>query len=105
MMKIKKDDVVFVTTGKDKGKKGKVLEVALSSGRVTVEGLQMIKQHMRRGRSRQTPMGGIIEKPGTIHISNLMLFCKKCDKPVRVGFKTVVAGKKIRTCRKCGEAL
>ena len=105
MMKIKKDDIVFLTTGKDKGKKGKVLEVDQATGRVTVEGLQMIKRHMRRGRSRQTPMGGIIEKPGTIDVSNLKLFCKKCDKPVRVGFKTNAEGKKIRTCRKCGEAL
>lgn len=105
MMKIRKDDVVFVTTGKDKGKKGKVIEVEMSGGRVTVEGLQMIKRHMRRGRSRQTPMGGIIEKPGTINISNLLLFCKKCDKPVRVGFRTDDSGKKFRTCRKCGEAV
>jgi large subunit ribosomal protein L24 len=105
MTKIKKDDIVFLTTGKDKGKKGKVLEVDHATGRVTVEGLQMIKRHMRRGRSRQTPMGGIIEKPGTIDVSNLMLFCKKCDKPARVGFKTNAEGKKIRTCRKCGEAL
>ena len=105
MTKIKKDDIVFLTTGKDKGKKGKVLEVDYATGRVTVEGLQMIKRHMRRGRSRQTPMGGIIEKPGTIDVSNLTLFCKKCDKPARVGFAIDGEGKKIRTCRKCGEAV
>ncbi|MBI5527203.1 MAG: 50S ribosomal protein L24 [Deltaproteobacteria bacterium] len=104
-MKIKKDDIVTVITGRDKGRKGKVLEVNQVTGRVTVEGLNMIKRHMRRGRSRQTPMGGIIEKPGTVDISNVMVVCKKCNKPVRTAVKTDAEGKKGRTCKSCKEAL
>ena len=104
-MTIKKDDIVVIITGKDKGKKGKVLEVNHATGRVTVEGLNMIKRHLKRGRSRQTPLGGIIEKPGTTDISNLQLYCKKCDKPVRAGVKMDAEGKKLRTCKACGEAV
>jgi len=103
-MSIKKDDVVKVITGREKGKNGKVLEVS-AAGRATVEGLNMIKRHTKRGRSKQTPMGGIIEKPGTIHVSNLALYCKKCEKGVRAGHKVDAEGKKARVCKKCGEAI
>jgi large subunit ribosomal protein L24 len=104
-MKIKKDDIVAIITGRDKGRKGKVLEVNQVTGRVTVEGLNMIKRHMRRGRSRQTPMGGIIEKPGTVDISNVMVVCKKCNRPVRTGMKQDAEGKTVRTCKSCHETL
>jgi large subunit ribosomal protein L24 len=104
-MKIKKDDVVWVISGKEKGKKGKVQEVDARTGRVAVEGLNLIKRHMKRGRSKQTPLGGIIEKAGTIHVSNLAIYCKKCDKGVNVGNKADAEGKKIRYCKKCGEAI
>lgn len=104
-MNIKKDDVVRVISGKEKGKKGKVQEVDALTGRAAVEGLNLIKRHMKRGRSKQTPLGGIIEKSGTIHVSNLAIYCKKCDKGVKVGTKADADGKKIRYCKKCGEAI
>jgi large subunit ribosomal protein L24 len=104
-MKIKKDDIVKVISGKEKGKKGKVQEMDALTGRAAIEGLNIIKRHMKRGRSKQTPMGGIIEKAGTIHVSNLALYCKKCDRGVRVGYKTDAEGLKIRICKRCGEAV
>jgi len=103
IMNIKKDDIVKILSGKDKGKKGKVQSVDITSGRATVEGVNIIRKHIKRGKSKQTPLGGIIEKSGTINISNLALFCKKCDRGVKVGYKNDDAGKKVRFCKKCGE--
>ena len=98
---IRKDDFVEVITGKDKGKRGKVLRVHTDEGRLVVEKIHMIKRHTRP--SRLTQQGGIIEREGKIHMSNVMVVCTRCDHPVRVGKKILENGKKMRICRKCGE--
>ncbi len=100
-MKIKKDDLVVVTAGADKGKKGRVLESIPSTGKVRVEGVRVVKRHQRP--TAQQRQGGIIEKEDPIDVSNVQIFCMKCDKPVRVAGKRLEDGKNARVCRKCGE--
>lgn len=100
---LKKDDIVQVTTGKEKGKKGKVLAFFPETGKLTVEKLNMLKRHMKSdGKSRQA---GIVEKEGPIHVSNVLLVCDKCGKGVRVKRKKLEDGKRVRVCRKCEEVL
>ena len=99
--KLKKGDQVQITTGKDKGKKGRVLRIDRMTGRVIVEGLNMVKKTQRP--KNQNDKGGIIEIEAAIAASNVQVICKKCG-PTRIGIK-VEAGKKTRVCRKCGEAL
>lgn len=101
--KIKKDDFVRVVAGRDRGKQGKVLRVFPQQGRLTVERIQMIKRHTRP--TQQMQQGGIIEREGTLHISNVMLICTKCDRGVRVGSRVLEDGKKVRVCRRCDEIL
>ena len=102
-LKIKKNDIVKVMTGKEKGKKGKILMVFPMEKKVIVERLNIVKRHTRP--SQKMSQGGIIEKEGKIHISNVMIVCNKCDKPTRVSMKILENGKKIRTCKHCGEML
>jgi large subunit ribosomal protein L24 len=103
-MDVHKNDTVKVLTGKEKGKTGKVMAVLARQGRVRVEKLWTVKRHLKKGRSVSNPEGGIVEKAGTIHLSNVMVVCPKCEKPTRV--KHVVSEKKggrlARACRKCG---
>jgi large subunit ribosomal protein L24 len=103
---IKNNDVVSVLSGKDKGKTGRVLAVHARKRRAVVEGVQMIKQHVR---PNQMGQGGVIEKEGTIHLSNLKLVCPKCNTPTRtkrqvfereVGTRTKKY--RLRVCKKCG---
>jgi len=101
MRKIRRDDQVLVTTGKERGKKGQVREVLVSQQRVVVQGLNMVKRHQRQ-RSEREP-AGIIEKEAPIHMSNLKLICRVCQKPARVGFRVRPDGVKVRVCRLCGE--
>lgn len=101
--RIKKNDVVMVIAGKEKGKTGKVLKVLKKKDRVIVEKLNMIKRHLRPGRYSQE--GGILEREGSIHISNVMLMCPKCTKPTRVGYKLLDDGRKVRFCKKCNEII
>jgi large subunit ribosomal protein L24 len=106
-MYIRRNDIVQVISGEDKGKTGKVLKAFPSKKRVVVEGINFIKKHMRRsGKAGQ--QGGIIEKEASIDISNVLLYCQRCGKGVRVGMKITKGedGKnkeKIRVCKKCGE--
>jgi large subunit ribosomal protein L24 len=102
-VKIKKNDIVKVTAGKEKGKKGKILMVFPREKKVIVERLNIIKRHTRP--TQQMREGGIIEKEGKLHISNVMIVCNKCDKTTRVAMKILENGKKIRTCKHCGEML
>lgn len=102
-VKIKKNDIVKVLTGKEKGKKGKILMVFPVEKKVIVERLNIVKRHTRP--TQQMRQGGIIEKEGKIHISNVMIVCNKCDKTTRVSMKILENGKKIRTCKHCGEML
>ena len=100
---LKKDDIVQVITGKEKGKKGKVLAYFSESGKVTIEKLNMLKKHVKSdGKSRQA---GIVEKEGPIHMSNVLLVCDKCGKGVRVKRKKLEDGKRVRICGKCEEVI
>ena len=100
--KIRKDDTVQVLTGKDKGKQGKVVQVLTKKDAVIVSGVNLVKKAMKR-RSQQDA-GGIAEVEAPIHISNVGIVCKKCNRPVKIGYK-LDGDKKIRVCRKCGETL
>ena len=100
---IRKDDFVEVIAGRDKGKRGKVLRVRTDAGRIVVEKIHMMKRHTRP--SRITQQGGIIEREGTIHVSNVMLVCTRCDRPVRIRKKILENGKKVRICSRCSEAV
>ena len=103
-MHIKKDDTVIVISGVkavDKNKTGKVLKVLPKSERIFVEGVNMRKKHLRATNEMQ--QAGIIDQEGSIHASNVLLYCEKCKKGVRVGNKVLEDGSKVRYCRKCGE--
>jgi len=102
-LRIKKGDTAVVLTGKNKGKSGRVLSVLPSKGRVVIEGLNMVKKHMKP--SKQYTQGGIIEKEAPIHASNVMLMCPKCNKPTRIGSTVFDDGRKQRTCKKCKEVI
>jgi large subunit ribosomal protein L24 len=102
-MKIRKDDTVLVITGKDKGKKGKVRFSYPGDKRIMVEGINMIKKHAKA--KQQVKQAGIIEREAPISVASVMLLCAKCNKPSRVGFKTLQDGRKARVCRSCGEVV
>ena len=102
-MHVKTKDEVIVITGKDKGTKGKVLSANPKSGKVVVEGVAIVTKH-QKSRAQGQP-GGIIKKEAAIDVSNVMLVCQKCGKPSRSGVKVLADGKKIRTCKKCGEQI
>ncbi|MBI1871388.1 MAG: 50S ribosomal protein L24 [Chlamydiae bacterium] len=100
---LKKSDTVYALAGKDRGKKGKILQVLHEKNRAIVEGLHFIKRHMRP--TQANPQGGMVQKEASVHISNLALFCSHCDRPVKVGFKISENFEKQRVCRKCGEGI
>ncbi len=100
---LKKDDIVQVITGKEKGKKGKLLAIFPEEQRITIEKLNMVKRHMKGdGKSRQP---AIIEKEGKIHISNVLLVSDKVGKGVRTKLKKLEDGKRVRVCIKTGDVL
>ncbi|MBL8966266.1 MAG: 50S ribosomal protein L24 [Spirochaetaceae bacterium] len=99
--KLRKEDLVQVIAGKDKGKQGKVVKLDREKGRVIVAGVNMVKKAMKK--RKQTDRGGIVEIEAALQISNVMIVCKKCG-PTRIGYKIEGETKK-RVCRKCGEAL
>ena len=98
---VRKGDTVLVVAGKERGKRGKVLRVITGKGRVLVEKLNMIKKHQRP--TQKLRQGGIIEREGPIHLSNVMLVDPQTDKPTRVGMKSLADGKKVRVARRSGE--
>ncbi len=102
-MRIKKNDMVLVISGKDRGKKGKVRRSLPREDRVVVEGLNMIKRHSRARRAAR--QAGIVELEAPLHVSDVMLLCSKCKKPARVGIRTLEDGRKVRFCRTCQEVL
>ena len=102
-MKVKKDDIVVVIAGADKGKKGRVIEAIPSENRIIVEKVHVVKRHQRP--TQQQRQGGIVEREAKFAVSNVSIYCSKCDKPVRIGSKLLEDGKKVRICRKCGEML
>ncbi len=101
MQRIKRDDVVMVITGKERGKQGQVHRVLPRKQRVIIQGVNMVKRHQRQ-RSERTP-AGIIEKEAPIHVSNVRLVCRACEKAVRVGFRVRTDGVKVRVCKSCGQ--
>lgn len=103
LARIKKNDTVMVTAGKERGKIGKVLRVLPAEDHAIVERLNIVKRHLKP-RGPQSP-GGIVEKEAPIHLSNIMPMCEKCNAPVRVGVRRLEDGSKARLCRRCGELL
>lgn len=103
-MKIKKGDTVQVIGGDDKGAKGTVHRVYPKKNQVVVSGVNMIKKHQRPTGQTRTQVG-IIEREAPIHVSNIALFCNKCQEPVRVEFRENESGYKARVCKKCGEVI
>lgn len=101
-MKIKKGDTVIVNAGKDKGKKGEVLQTMPTKSRVLVKGVNVVKKHQK---PTQLAPGGIQEKELSIHVSNVSLADPKTDKPTRVGYTTLKSGKKVRVAKKSGETI
>jgi len=99
-MLIKKNDTVVLIVGKDKGKTGKVLKVNPEKNRVVVEKLNFIKEFIRRDQSKNI-QGGIMEKEGPIHVSNVQIYCSECAQGVRVRTKKLEDGTKVRVCSKC----
>lgn len=103
MRKIKKNDIVFVLAGKDRGKSGKVFDLFPKKNRALVEGINYIKKHARK--TKQDQQGGIIQKEASIELSNLALFCKTCNKPARTGINILADGTRSRFCKKCKEVI
>jgi large subunit ribosomal protein L24 len=100
---VKKDDNVIVITGKDKGKKGRVIAAYPRENRVLIEGVNMVKRHTRPNQAN--PQGGIIEREAPIHVSNVMHIDPKSGKPTRVGSKILDNGKKIRIAKRSGQEI
>ncbi len=99
-MSIKKDDLVVVLSGKDKGKQGKVLEVQPKSGKVVVENINVVSRHTKP--RKQGDQGGILKKEAPIYACKVQRVCPKCGKPTRAAHKVQADGKKVRICKKCG---
>lgn len=101
-LKIKKGDEVVMLSGKDRGRRGKILKVLVKSGRVVVEGLNLVKKHRRP--KKQGEKGEVVLLPRAVDISNIALRCPHCDRPVKIGYR-LSGDKKLRVCRKCQEPL
>ncbi len=99
-MKIKKEDTVLVTSGKYRGKTGKIEKALPKIGKVVISGVNIVKKSTKP--SRKNPKGGIIDIALPVDVSNLKLICSKCNKAVRVGYK-YISNKKTRYCKKCSE--
>lgn len=100
--RIRKGDEVIVISGRDKGKKGAVLKVMPEDNRAIVQGVNMVKRHQRQ---TQTQQGGIVEKEGTIHMSNLSLLDPQGGAATRVGFRNLEDGRKVRYAKRSGEVI
>ncbi len=110
MHKLKVGDTVQVISGAERSqeskasKRGKILKIDRLSNRVTIEGVRLVKRHVRKGRDRANPEGGILEKAGTVARAAVAVVCPKCDAPTRVGIRT--EGEKVfRFCKKCDAAI
>jgi large subunit ribosomal protein L24 len=101
--KIRRNDTVQVRTGKDRGRRGDVRQILTKDGRAVVTGVNMVKKH-QRARSPQEP-GGIIHVEAPIRLSNLSVVCSACDHAVRVGFRNLEDGRKVRYCKRCNETI
>ena len=97
---IRKNDTVLVVTGKDRGKRGRVLKIAPEKNRLIVEGVNLIKRHTKPN-PRANTKGGIVEREASVHASNVQLVCPECGAQTRIGRKILGDGRKVRVCRKC----
>ena len=97
---IRRNDNVQVITGKDRGKKGRVLRVIADKNRLVVEGINFVKRHTRPNPGKGIK-GGILEREAPLHASNVQLVCPECSAPTRIGHKVLEDGRKVRICRKC----
>lgn len=102
MPQIARGDMVVVTKGREKGKRGKVKRV-LKNGRVEIEKIMMVKRHTKP--TQKNPQGGIQEREAAIHVSNAMLYCTKCGRGTRVRHTALSDGTKVRACGHCGEVI
>ena len=98
---VKKNDTVVVISGKDAGKTGEVLKVYPKTGKVLVQGVNIVKKHQKANRSQLE--SAIIEKEAAINSSKVMLYCNKCKSATRISNKVLEDGTKVRVCKKCGE--
>jgi large subunit ribosomal protein L24 len=101
--RIKKGDTVMVIAGRERGKTGKVLSLHRPDGKLIVEKLNMIKRHTKP--SQKVRQGGILEREAPLAISNVMFYCANCQKPVRVGMKSLADRQRVRVCKKCQEII
>ncbi len=101
-MKIKRNDTVLITKGKDRGRTGKVLKVLPKQKSILVEGLNLVKKHIRPKKAREK--GQIVKKPAPVDVSNVKIICPKCKKTTKIGYKQE-KGKKYRVCKKCGQEI
>jgi large subunit ribosomal protein L24 len=99
-IRLRKNDQVEVLSGKDAGKRGKVLQVLPEKGRVLVQGVNFIKRHTRPNPQRNIK-GGVAEREAPLHVSNLMVVCAECGKRTRIGSSQLEDGRRTRICRKC----
>jgi large subunit ribosomal protein L24 len=97
---IRRNDTVLVTTGKDRGKKGRVIRVLTEKNRLLVEGVNLVKRHTRPNPAKNIK-GGVIQREAALHASNVQLVCPECGSHTRVGHRVLEDGRKVRTCRKC----
>jgi large subunit ribosomal protein L24 len=97
---VRKNDNVIVITGRDRGKKGRVLRVVPTKNRIVVEGVNFIKKHTKPNPQRNVK-GGIVEREAALHASNVQIVCPECGRPTRVGHRRLDDGSAVRFCRKC----
>lgn len=100
--RIRSGDEIVVIAGRDKGARGNVTRILPEKGKIIVAKVNMVKRHTK---PTQNSSGGIVEREAPLEISNVQFVCPKCDTGVRLGAKTLEDGRKVRTCRKCGEVL
>ncbi|PYN95466.1 MAG: 50S ribosomal protein L24 [Candidatus Rokuibacteriota bacterium] len=100
---VRKGDTVAVISGRERGKRGKVLRVSPEKGRVLVEHVNMVKKHQRP--TQKLRQGGIIEREGALALSNVLLVCGRCNKASRTGIKVLADDRKVRVCKRCGESV
>jgi large subunit ribosomal protein L24 len=102
MRKIRSGDTVLVIAGRNKGQQGRVRQNLIDRDRVVIEGVNIVKKHIKRGRARQA---GIVEVEAPLHVSNVMLVCPSCKQPTRVGVRAAADGKNSRYCKKCDSTI
>ena len=97
---VRRNDLVVVIAGKDRGKRGRVLRVLPERNRLIVEGVNIVKRHTRPNPARNIK-GGIVEREASLHASNVQVVCPECGEPTRIGRRILEDGRKVRVCRKC----